>query len=105
LFSGGQYGTALQAASTEGETEIVRLLLKNNADPNILGYTPIQFCGSTTETLLPGGKYGTALQAASLAGANVIAQLLLDHNADPNIFGDCASNLEGQRSLKGYLRR
>jgi ankyrin repeat protein len=34
---GGKYGTPLQAASSVGKTDVVKLLLQNNADPNILG--------------------------------------------------------------------
>ncbi|KAJ7867409.1 ankyrin repeat-containing domain protein [Mycena olivaceomarginata] len=47
--AGGEYGTALQAASYRGNLEVVALLLKKGADPNAQG-----------------GEYGTALQAASL---------------------------------------
>jgi ankyrin repeat protein len=37
LFPGGEYGTALQAAASNGWLNIVKLLLGNNADPNIVG--------------------------------------------------------------------
>jgi ankyrin repeat protein len=35
--AGGEYGTALQAASYGGHLEIVQFLLENGADPNIQG--------------------------------------------------------------------
>ncbi|CAH0050945.1 unnamed protein product [Clonostachys solani] len=56
----GYYGTALQAASVQGHTEIVQLLLENGADVNIKA-----------------GYFGTALQAASTQGNVEIARLLL----------------------------
>jgi hypothetical protein len=34
---GGEFGTALQAASLEGTARTITLLLENNADPNIVG--------------------------------------------------------------------
>ncbi|KAB5513478.1 hypothetical protein GE09DRAFT_1266749, partial [Coniochaeta sp. 2T2.1] len=42
---GGEYGTALQAASTAGNKEVVEMLLGKGADVNVQG-----------------GDYGTALQ-------------------------------------------
>jgi ankyrin repeat protein len=35
--AGGQYGTALQAASVGGDLEIVRLLLEKGAELNVEG--------------------------------------------------------------------
>jgi ankyrin repeat protein len=61
------YGTALQAAASEGEMEIVRLLLDKGADINAQG-----------------GEYGTALHAAVLQGEMEIVRLLLDKGADVN---------------------
>jgi ankyrin repeat protein len=37
--AGGEYGTALQAASHQGNQEIVTLLLEKGADPNVQGAT------------------------------------------------------------------
>ena len=37
LFSGGQYGTALQAASIKGNLNIVQVLTEHGADVNIQG--------------------------------------------------------------------
>ncbi|EXL45108.1 hypothetical protein FOCG_13867 [Fusarium oxysporum f. sp. radicis-lycopersici 26381] len=64
---GGRYGTALQAASSEGYPEIVQLLLDKGADINAQG-----------------GYYGNALQAASVWGHGEVMQLLLDNGADAN---------------------
>ncbi len=46
---GGEYGNALQAASEEGNENIVQLLIERGADVNAQG-----------------GYYGNALQAASM---------------------------------------
>ncbi|KAF5347390.1 hypothetical protein D9758_011303 [Tetrapyrgos nigripes] len=67
---GGQYGTALQAASWEGNVDIVKLLLENGADVNAQG-----------------GQYGSALQAASYRGYVDIVKLLLENGADVNTQG------------------
>nr|GAT51881.1 multiple ankyrin repeats single KH domain [Mycena chlorophos] len=67
---GGQYGTALQAASALGYEDIIQILLAANADTNILA-----------------GTYGTALQAAALGGYETCIQFLLKANADPNLTG------------------
>lgn len=51
----GPYNTALQVASVEGHTAIIKILLEHDADVNIYG-----------------GVYGTALQAAaSICGITV----------------------------------
>ncbi|KAF9480554.1 hypothetical protein BDN70DRAFT_856548, partial [Pholiota conissans] len=67
---GGDYYTALQAASFEGRHEIVELLLERGAEVN-----------------LQGGEYGNALQAASFRGHEVIIELLLAEGADVNAQG------------------
>ncbi|KAF5320212.1 hypothetical protein D9758_017613 [Tetrapyrgos nigripes] len=67
---GGVYGTALQAASWEGNVDIVKLLLENGADANAQG-----------------GRYGNALQAASWQGNVDIVKLLLENGADVNAQG------------------
>ncbi|KAJ7806204.1 ankyrin repeat-containing domain protein, partial [Mycena olivaceomarginata] len=69
---GGEYGTALRAASLAGHIETVRLLLEHSADVNIIG-----------------GKYGTALQTASLTGHIDTVRLLLEHSADVNKESAC----------------
>lgn len=57
-------GHALYVASSKGYVTIVKMLLDNNADPN-----------------LPGGPLGSALVAACHGGKVKIVQLLLSHNA------------------------
>ncbi|RKK66726.1 hypothetical protein BFJ69_g15146 [Fusarium oxysporum] len=64
---GGWLGNALQAASYEGNLEVVQLLLGNGADVNA-----------------EGGRLGNALQAASINGNRGIVQLLLDNGAVVN---------------------
>lgn len=61
---GGEYCTALQAASSKGHERLVRMLLDNNADVNTRG-----------------GKHGTAVQAAFENGHAKIVQTLLDYIA------------------------
>ncbi|KAJ6579249.1 ankyrin repeat-containing domain protein [Mycena vulgaris] len=58
---------ALCAAAYCGHPNMVELLIKKGADPNIRG-----------------GVYGTALQAASLKGHKVVVQLLIDKGAKVN---------------------
>ena len=83
---GGEYGTALQAASCRGYETVVQLLLKKGADVNA-----------------EGGEYGTALQAASKNGHETVVQLLLKNGADVNAEGgEYGSALEA--ALKGEAR-
>jgi ankyrin repeat protein len=63
-LQGGNYGTALQAASAGGHSRSVRLLLDAGADVNLMG-----------------GKYGSALQAAQQNGHDGIVDLLLSAGA------------------------
>ena len=67
---GGQYGTALQAASSGGHEEVVEMLLDKGADVNAQGEW-----------------YGTALQAASSGGHKEVVEMLLDKGADVNAQG------------------
>ncbi|KAG7436798.1 Ankyrin repeat domain-containing protein 50 [Fusarium oxysporum f. sp. raphani] len=64
---GDEYGNALQAASYNGNREVIQLLLDKGADVNTQG-----------------GKYGNALQAVSSKGNRDVVQLLLDKGADVN---------------------
>ncbi|KAG9237869.1 hypothetical protein BJ875DRAFT_114429 [Amylocarpus encephaloides] len=67
---GGPYGSALQAASVEGNEEVVRMLLEKGADINAQG-----------------GLFGTALQAASVKGKENVVRILLGKGADVNAQG------------------
>ncbi|KAJ5640171.1 uncharacterized protein N7484_008033 [Penicillium longicatenatum] len=67
---GGEYGNALQAASSRGHQEIVQMLLERGADIDAQG-----------------GKYSNALQAASSRGHQEIVQMLLERGADVNAQG------------------
>ncbi|KAJ7274605.1 ankyrin repeat-containing domain protein [Mycena rebaudengoi] len=64
---GGEYGSALQAASKAGHVEIACILLENGADVHALG-----------------GKFGTALSAAVAHNHMDMICLLLDNGADIN---------------------
>ncbi|KAJ7445578.1 ankyrin repeat-containing domain protein [Mycena latifolia] len=70
-MSSGEYGSALQAASTQDRPERVQLLLEYGADVNAKS-----------------GKYGTALQAAYSQGYREIAELLLANGAVDTRGGD-----------------
>jgi ankyrin repeat protein len=106
---GGEDGTALQAASCNGNLEVVALLLGKGAHPNIKGPGVVLSLRMSANMLPTGGKYGTALQAvaatkldkydgggraaslrasASIKAATLkIATLLLENGADPNVQG------------------
>ncbi|KAJ7843984.1 ankyrin repeat-containing domain protein [Mycena olivaceomarginata] len=83
---GGYYGNALQAASYEGDIEIVRLLLQHGAEVNAQG-----------------GQYGNALQAASYKGDIEIVRLLLQHGAEVNAQGGQYGNALQAASYKGDI--
>jgi ankyrin repeat protein len=75
---GGDYSTALQAASFFGYQPIVELLLREGADVQAQG-----------------GDYGTALQAASYSGHQAIVELLLREGADVQAQGGgCGTALQ-----------
>ena len=82
---GGNYGNALQAASSGGHEVIVKLLLEEGADVNAQG-----------------GHYGNALQAASSGGHEVIVKLLLEKSADINAQGGNYGNALQAASSCGH---
>jgi ankyrin repeat protein len=106
---GGEDGTALQAASCNGNLEVVALLLGKGAHPNIKGPGVVLSLRMYANMLPTGGKYGTALQAVAatkldkydgggyrLRAASLraraslkVATLLLENGADPNVEGAC----------------
>ncbi|CUS15233.1 unnamed protein product [Tuber aestivum] len=69
-YQGGCYGNALQAAATQGNESVVRLLLENGAEVNAQG-----------------GRYGNALQAAVTQGNESVVRLLLERGAQVNAQG------------------
>ena len=84
---GGDFNSALQAASFEGYFEIVHLLLANGADVK-----------------MQGGLYGSALEAASSRGHFKIAQLLLKVGAEVNTSNALrAASLGGHRKVVQLL--
>ncbi len=66
--SGNYYGTALQAASRVGNTEIVEHLVSSGADVNILQ-----------------GAHGTAIRAAVWGGHEDVVRILIASGADTNL--------------------
>jgi ankyrin repeat protein len=67
-IQGGQFNTALQAASYSGHDQIVHWLLEAGADVDVFG-----------------GQYGTPLESAFYRGHNYIVQQLLEKGADINL--------------------
>ncbi|KAJ3872108.1 ankyrin repeat-containing domain protein [Lentinula edodes] len=72
---GGEYGNALQAASSKGHEAAVKLLLETGADANAHK-----------------GYYRDALRIASSQGNEVIVKLLLENGADVNAYGEHYGN-------------
>ncbi|KAK1536059.1 hypothetical protein CPAR01_09601 [Colletotrichum paranaense] len=66
-MTGGLFSTALQAATSQGKTKGVELLLQKGADTNIRG-----------------GKYRSALNAAIFKGYWDLVEILLDAGAKPD---------------------
>ncbi|KAJ7445602.1 ankyrin repeat-containing domain protein, partial [Mycena latifolia] len=100
----GTWGrTPLYFAVKEGHTDIIRLLLKNNADPNIevinsgtvLDVASSQGNTEMVRVLLENGahmnaggrKYGSTLYVAAVNGQTEVVQLLLEKSADMNATG------------------
>ncbi|PNP46217.1 hypothetical protein TGAMA5MH_02252 [Trichoderma gamsii] len=66
---GGLFGSALQAATWTGKSEVVRILLHKGADVNPCN-----------------GKYRSPLNAAVFRGHWDIVEMLLDHGASPDCY-------------------
>ncbi|KAK7212205.1 hypothetical protein V2G26_019383 [Clonostachys chloroleuca] len=81
----GVHSNALQAASAQGWTEAVALLLEAGADTN------------TCE-----GIYGNPLQASSAQGHAQIVKLLIDHGANPNKLGGFYGTALQAASARGH---
>ena len=79
-------GTALEAASSCGSLETVKILFKHGADVNAQG-----------------GRYGNALQAAALKGSSEIVDFLLQHGADVNAQGGDFGNALQAAAYQGSL--
>ena len=117
---GGEYGNALQAASSRGYDRIVQMLLEKGADTNAQGGfygNALQAVSSRgydrivqillekgADTNAQGGYYGNALQAASYGGYDRIVQILLEKGADTNAQGGYYGNALQAASSRGYDR-
>jgi len=100
---GGEYSSALQAASQGGHEKIVELLLEAGADVNARGgkYGNAVYAASVqghekivellvkagTNINAQGGEYGSALQAASQGGHEKIVELLVKAGTNVNAQG------------------
>jgi ankyrin repeat protein len=82
------HSTALQAASNAGHTEIVRLLLDNNANANLISIQKPR---------------STALLCAVAQGHEEITRMLIDHGADVNLQTEQGTALQ-VASYKGQSR-
>jgi ankyrin repeat protein len=115
---GGEYGNALQAASSRGHELVVKRLLEKNADVNAQGGS---YCNAlqaashggheqvvklllekNAEVNTQGGSYGNALQAASHGGHEQVVKLLLERNADVNAQGGFYDNALQAASYAGH---
>ena len=84
----GYYGNALQVASYKGNADVVRILLKAGANPNMNKH---------------GGYHGSALQAASYEGHTDVVRILRDAGADINIQGGAYGNALQAASICGRV--
>ena len=82
---GGQFGTALQAASYGGHEKVVQILLEKGADINVQG-----------------GQFGNVLQAASYKGHENMIQVLLKNGANVHAQGGRYYNALQTTSYRGH---
>ncbi|CEJ80058.1 hypothetical protein VHEMI00263 [[Torrubiella] hemipterigena] len=117
-MQGGQYGNALQAASSTGHFETAQLLLDRGANINMQGasfdnalqaashnghFEIVQLLLDREANInIQGGQYGNALQAASLNGHFETVQLLLEREADMNVQASNFSDTLEIAAYKGY---
>ncbi|KAF7337854.1 Ankyrin repeat protein [Mycena venus] len=101
---GGQYRSALGAASSQGHAEVVRLLLENSADVNGSGE---EVTSRVVRLFIKHGadvnaSYGSAITGASSQGHIEVVRLLLEHGADANAsigrYGPPALEIASSRS-------
>lgn len=105
--TGEEYGNAVTASAFDGTKEILSMLINAGANLNDVAGWPLQGAASqgnieVVELLLQNGAAvnavshqfsdGTALQAAVVAGHYEIAKLLLDHGANPNLGAGAFTN-------------
>lgn len=103
------YGSALQAASRYGHSDIVQLLLEHEADFNAQGggnmatlcrplvprsvrtksWCKCFFSTPAPTLMLKGGVFGPARQAACYQGSGKIMRVLLDEDARRQLSGRC----------------
>ncbi len=82
---GGEYGNALQAASSRGHDQVVQILLEKGVDINAQG-----------------DYYGNALQVASFRGHTQVVQMLLEKGAKVNAQCGFYSNALQAASSEGH---
>ncbi|EHK26678.1 uncharacterized protein TRIVIDRAFT_141868 [Trichoderma virens Gv29-8] len=78
---GDGYSSVLYDATQRFDTDMVKFLLDNKADPNLRL--------KRTILCMKCGKYGSALEAAALGGSIEIGRLLIEHGADANALLEC----------------
>ncbi|KAJ7017378.1 ankyrin repeat domain-containing protein [Mycena alexandri] len=116
---GGEYDSALQAASYNGHENIVQLLIEHGANVNAQGgeydsaLQAASYNGHENIVQLliehganvnaQGGEYDSALQAASYMGHKNIVQLLIEHGANVNLQGGVYNSALQAASLEGHI--
>ncbi|KAJ5957538.1 hypothetical protein N7501_011817 [Penicillium viridicatum] len=115
---GGAYHSALQAASSIGNSVIVQLLLDQGADVNmqgglyghplqaasIRGHEKVvqQLLARGAKIKLEGGLYTDALYAASAEGHVNVVRILVEHGADVNTRGGIHVNALQETPLQDH---